>query len=81
MVIIHNNIHLLINYCVYTKICYRAKKITTCYPEYSVQFDGIGAGPSGTENIGCCSQMALFYRKDMTTSPVKPIVRCFCNYF
>ncbi|CAI6352272.1 unnamed protein product [Macrosiphum euphorbiae] len=50
-----------------------AKKITTRYPEYSVQFDGIGAGPSGTENIGCCSQMALFYRKDMTTSPVKPI--------
>ncbi|XP_026823009.1 small RNA 2'-O-methyltransferase isoform X1 [Rhopalosiphum maidis] len=50
-----------------------AKKITALYPEYAVQFDGIGAGPSGTENIGCCSQMAIFYRKDMTTSPVKPI--------
>ncbi|XP_022176690.1 small RNA 2'-O-methyltransferase isoform X1 [Myzus persicae] len=50
-----------------------AKKIIARYPEYAVQFDGIGAGPSGTENIGCCSQMAIFYRKDMTTSPVKPI--------
>lgn len=50
-----------------------AKKIITRYSEYAVQFDGIGAGPSGTENIGCCSQMAIFYRKDMTTSPVKPI--------
>ncbi|XP_025193447.1 small RNA 2'-O-methyltransferase isoform X1 [Melanaphis sacchari] len=50
-----------------------AKKITNRYSEYAVQFDGIGAGPSGTENIGCCSQIAIFYRKDMTTSPVKPI--------
>jgi len=63
------------------KFIYRAKKITTHYPEYAVQFDGIGAGPTGTENIGCCSQMAIFYRKDMTTSPVKPIVRCLCDYF
>ncbi|KAL4130769.1 hypothetical protein QTP88_008158 [Uroleucon formosanum] len=50
-----------------------AKKIITRYSDYAVQFDGIGAGPTGTENIGCCSQMAIFYRKDMTTSPVKPI--------
>lgn len=60
---------------------YRAKKIITRYPDYAVQFDGIGAGPTGTENIGCCSQMAIFYRKDMTTSPVKPIVRCLCDNF
>lgn len=60
---------------------YRATKIISRYPDYSVQFDGIGAGPFGTEQLGCCSQMAIFYRKDMKTSLVEPIVRCLCNYF
>lgn len=53
----------------------RASKITTRYPEYSVQFNGIGKGPVGTENLGSCSQMVIFYRKDMKTSPVEPSVR------
>ena len=74
MVVIYKNKHLF-NNCFYTIFFYRAKKITTRYPEYTVQLDGIGAGPSSTENIGCCSQMAIFYRKDMTTPPVQPIVR------
>lgn len=54
---------------------FRAEKIIIRYPEYAVQFDGIGAGPSGTENLGCCTQMAIFYKKDMTKSPVQAIVR------
>ncbi|XP_001636362.3 small RNA 2'-O-methyltransferase [Nematostella vectensis] len=31
---------------------------------YSVTFEGIGSGPSGTEHLGCCSQMALFIKQD-----------------
>lgn len=31
---------------------------------YSVVFNGIGAGPAGTEDLGCCSQMAVFERID-----------------
>uniref|UniRef100_A0A2S2PXV2 Small RNA 2'-O-methyltransferase n=1 Tax=Sipha flava TaxID=143950 RepID=A0A2S2PXV2_9HEMI len=58
-----------------------ARKITSCYPDYAVQFDGIGAAPYGGEKLGCCSQMAIFYRKDMKTSPAKPIVNYLCNYF
>lgn len=54
---------------------YRVEKIISQYPDYAVQIDGIGAGPSGTEKLGCCSQIAIFYRKDMTTSPADPVVR------
>lgn len=53
---------------------YRTKKIVSQYSDYAVQIDGIGAGPNGTENLGCCSQMAIFYRKDMKTSSANPIV-------
>lgn len=55
--------------------CYRAYSVTSKYSEYAVQFDGIGIGPPGNENVGCCSQMAIFYRKDMNTSPANPVVR------
>jgi len=61
-------------------IC-RVQNIISRYPEYAVQIDGIGVGPNGTENLGCCSQMAIFYRKDMKTSPVDPIVRYLYIYF
>ncbi|XP_043274722.1 uncharacterized protein Hen1 [Venturia canescens] len=39
-----------------------AQNIVTRYPEYNVSFEGIGAGPPGTEELGCCSQMAIFTR-------------------
>lgn len=66
-------INLIINF-------FRARKITFCYPDYAVQFDGIGASPFDLETFGCCSQMAIFYRKDMKTSPATPIVKYLCNY-
>jgi len=59
----------------YTQFVCRAKNIISRYPDYAVQLDGIGAGPNGTGYLGCCSQMAIFYRKDMKTSPANPIVR------
>ncbi|XP_044019821.1 protein PFC0760c [Aphidius gifuensis] len=39
-----------------------ANNIIKKYPEYEVTFDGIGAGPSGSEHLGKCSQMAIFNR-------------------
>ncbi|XP_066147691.1 uncharacterized protein Hen1 isoform X2 [Euwallacea fornicatus] len=39
--------------------------ITQRFPDYSVEFHGIGEGPSNYNNIGCCSQAAIFIRKDM----------------
>lgn len=38
--------------------------MVSTYPYYSVKFYGIGAGPQGTENLGCCSQMAVFERTE-----------------
>lgn len=38
--------------------------IVVRYPQYVVYCKGIGPGPSGTEHLGCCSQMALFIAKD-----------------
>jgi hypothetical protein len=72
-------INVIINF--FFLFIFRARKITSCYPDYAVQFDGIGAAPYGGEKLGCCSQMAIFYRKDMKTSPAKPIVNYLCNYF
>ena len=39
-----------------------AENITMRYPDYAVTFEGICKGPAGTENLGCCSQMAVFHR-------------------
>jgi len=30
------------------------------YPDYTVEYSGIGKGKEGTEHLGCCSQMAVF---------------------
>ncbi|GLV37998.1 Hen1 methyltransferase [Carabus blaptoides fortunei] len=37
-----------------------ARNVTVRYPNYTVHFEGIGQGPAGTEQLGCCSQMAVF---------------------
>lgn len=42
-----------------------ASAICATYPRYSVKFYGIGPGPSGTEEMGCVSQMAVFIRSDL----------------
>ncbi|XP_034948249.1 small RNA 2'-O-methyltransferase [Chelonus insularis] len=39
-----------------------ANGIVNKYPEYEVSFQGICPGPEGTEDLGCCSQMAIFHR-------------------
>lgn len=41
-----------------------AQQVISTYPYYSVKFYGIGSGPEGTENLGCCSQMAVFERTE-----------------
>lgn len=33
------------------------------FPDYEVTFEGIGKGPDGSEELGCCSQMAVFHRQ------------------
>ncbi|KAK5649559.1 hypothetical protein RI129_000588 [Pyrocoelia pectoralis] len=38
--------------------------IVTRFPNYTVSFRGIGQGPSGTEHLGCCSQMAIFIKNE-----------------
>lgn len=38
------------------------------YPEYDVYFTGIGPGPSGTSDLGCSTQMAVFYLKNHSSS-------------
>lgn len=34
------------------------------FPDYCVQFHGIGKSPEGFESLGCCSQLGLFIRKE-----------------
>lgn len=43
---------------------FRTQEIISEYPEYTVRFYGIGAGPEGTENLGCCTQMVVFQKVD-----------------
>lgn len=52
-------------FCVQIKtFVHRGYNICKQFPNYKVDFYGIGPGPSGTEQLGCCSQMALFVRDD-----------------
>ncbi|CAH0553319.1 unnamed protein product [Brassicogethes aeneus] len=55
-----------------------AYNIVTRFPEYDVSFDGIAYGPSGTEKYGCCSQMALFVKKEENLELSK-INLCKCD--
>lgn len=57
-----------------------ANNITMRFPSYFVIFQGIGCGPIGTEKYGCCSQMAVFVRRDVVdVSFAVPQIRCFCS--
>lgn len=38
------------------------------FPDYCVQFHGVGKPPGGHENLGSCSQLGLFIRKDFLGS-------------
>ncbi|XP_045472332.1 small RNA 2'-O-methyltransferase-like [Harmonia axyridis] len=57
-----------------------ALNIILRFPEYEVSFFGVGKGPSGTEHLGCCSQMALFLRKDISDQINRlPLLKCWCG--
>lgn len=47
-----------------TPFTYRGYNICARFPDYKVAFYGIGPGPKGSEELGACSQMALFIRED-----------------
>jgi small RNA 2'-O-methyltransferase len=42
-----------------------AENICARFPNYSVLLTGIGKGPENSAHLGCCSQMAVFIRKDL----------------
>ncbi|XP_070156491.1 putative uncharacterized protein DDB_G0282129 isoform X2 [Polyergus mexicanus] len=42
-----------------------AQNIVVKYPSYSVTFHGICKGPAGTEELGTCTQMAVFHRHSL----------------
>lgn len=47
---------------------FRCSNICRHY-KYSVHFDGIGKGPNGSENLGACSQAAIFVNQKMSSKP------------
>lgn len=60
----------------------RANNITIRFPDYSVSFSGVGEGPSGTEHLGLCSQVAVFIRKDLLSNNYLSKTYdsfCFCD--
>ncbi|OXU31052.1 hypothetical protein TSAR_004753 [Trichomalopsis sarcophagae] len=42
----------------------RANNIVTRFPEYEATFHGICDGPPETDNLGVCSQMAVFHKNN-----------------
>lgn len=38
------------------------------FPDYCVQFHGVGKAPEGFESLGCCSQLGFFIKKDFFAS-------------
>ncbi|XP_068910965.1 uncharacterized protein [Tenebrio molitor] len=56
-----------------------ATNITSRFPRYVVKFDGIGLGPTGLESVGCCSQLAVFIRKDIICDNyTNQVLPCIC---
>lgn len=41
----------------------RGNDVTLRYTDYDVTFGGICFGPEGTEDLGACTQMAVFHKK------------------
>ncbi|RZC42774.1 uncharacterized protein BDFB_005918, partial [Asbolus verrucosus] len=59
---------------------FEATNITLRFPSYTVQFDGIGLGPTGSEDLGCCSQLAVFIRKDIICDNyISENIPCICK--
>lgn len=58
---------------------FRALNIATRFSEYEVYFSGIGKGPSGTESLGHCTQMAVFIRRDCLNTTSKNITPAFIH--
>ncbi|XP_063911487.1 uncharacterized protein LOC135128547 isoform X4 [Zophobas morio] len=57
-----------------------ATNITLRFPRYTVQFDGVGLGPTGCESCGQCSQLAIFIRKDIICDKgVEVATPCTCK--
>lgn len=56
---------------------FRANNIIIRYPKYSVYFVGVGPGPSGTEALGCCSQMAVFIKNKSTDNVRLDLIRSY----
>ena len=50
-----------------------SNKICEDYPDYCVQFHGVGRGPESTEHLGSVSQLALFLRKDFLRIVNEPL--------
>ncbi|XP_044730026.1 uncharacterized protein LOC123293315 isoform X2 [Chrysoperla carnea] len=55
-----------------------AYNIVARFPEYAVWFDGVGALPAGTlENLGCCTQMAIFHNPDYKSRKLRENDACY----
>ncbi|XP_020282362.1 uncharacterized protein LOC109854062 [Pseudomyrmex gracilis] len=50
-----------------------AENIVTRYPCYNVTFHGICYGPAGTEELGACTQMAVFHRLHSIEEPIEEL--------
>ncbi|XP_030759035.1 uncharacterized protein LOC115884554 [Sitophilus oryzae] len=59
-----------------------SENIVTRFPQYKVEFHGIGKYSNYENTVGCCSQMALFIRKDLLDEQFVPSVdlnTCLCD--
>lgn len=59
--------------CLFYYFIDRAQNIVAKYPSYIVTFHGICEGPAGTEELGTCTQMAVFHRRSLTEECNKKI--------
>ncbi|XP_019763943.2 uncharacterized protein LOC109540160 isoform X1 [Dendroctonus ponderosae] len=57
-----------------------AHNITERFVDYTVEFSGLGIGPEHLDQIGCCSQVATFTRKDvLDESYISPTYAKHCH--
>lgn len=52
----------------------RTNGVTSQYPHYRVEISGVGVPPEGCEDVGFCSQLALFIRSNDYTPTLAKVM-------
>ena len=60
---------------------FRTSRVTAEYPHYQVEISGVGVPPEGHEEVGYCSQLAVFIRDAEYNPKLMQVILSYLIYF